>query len=88
MAGIHVRFDVSPEEFLAHITDAAYEVALRHGFRVPFVEVEIDLHRALRNVINRDMLVSEACGSAECLSFKKESFEPWTEKAKKLFGED
>lgn len=88
MAGAHVRFEVSPENFLAHLTDAAFEVALKHGLKVPFIEIELDLHEALRRIIEVDLLVSEACGSPECLALKKESLGPWTPAAKKLFKEE
>jgi hypothetical protein len=37
-----------PEEFLAELTDAAYRVALRHGIKGSFVEVELGLWEALR----------------------------------------
>lgn len=85
MAGIHVKFEVSPENFLAHLTDAAYQVALKHGLQVPFIKVELDLHQALRKIIDQDMLVSESCGASECLAFKKESLKPWSKDAKKFF---
>ncbi len=88
MAGIHVRFEVTPEEFLAKLTDAAYRVALKHGLKVSFVMIELDFQKALRGVIQKNMLVSEACGSSECLALKKESLEPWSEKVIKLFKEE
>ena len=85
MAGTHVRFDVTPEDFSCHLTEAVYKVALQHGFKAPFVEVELDLHQAIRDVMNRDILVSESCGSPECLAFKKESHQPWSDQGEKLF---
>ncbi len=88
MAGIHVRFEVTPEKFLSDLTDAAYKVALKHGFRAPFDQVELDLLKALREVIQAEMQVSEACGSVECLALKKDSVEPWSSKALRLFKED
>lgn len=87
MAGIHVRFEVTPELFLAHMTEAAYRVALQHGFKVPFDMIELDFLKALREVIGRDMQVSPACGhSQECRD--AERFEPWSQAAGKLFQED
>lgn len=68
MTGVHVRFEISPEDFLAHLTEAVYEVALKHGINVPFVKIELDFYEALRNVIRRDMRESPACGaSKECV---------------------
>ncbi len=43
MSGIHVRFEVSPEDFLAHLTEAVYAVALQHGFKDSFLKVQLDL---------------------------------------------
>ena len=42
------------EEFLARLTAAAYEVFLQHGLKVPFLEVELDLWRQLREVLNTE----------------------------------
>jgi hypothetical protein len=36
------------EDFVAELTEAAYDFALRHGFRGSFVEVELGLWDALR----------------------------------------
>jgi hypothetical protein len=36
------------EQLLGELAEAAYGVALRHGFRAPFAEVELGLWRALR----------------------------------------
>lgn len=88
MAGIYVRFEVTPEKFLSDLTNAAYEVALKHGFRAPFDQVELDLLKALRKVIQEEMQVSEACGSQECLALKKDSLTPWSQDANRLFKEE
>ena len=88
MAGIHVRFEVTPEKFLSDLTTAAYQIALKHGFRAPFDQVELDLLNALRKVIQQEMQISETCGSAECLALKKDAVEPWSREAKKLFQEE
>lgn len=40
------------EELLARLTRAAYEVALRRGFRGPFIDVELELWEALRSVVD------------------------------------
>jgi hypothetical protein len=41
---------VLTEDAIAELAAAAYRVALRHGLRAPFIEVELDLWRALRAV--------------------------------------
>jgi hypothetical protein len=41
------------ELFLSELTDAAYRTALYHGLHGPFLDVELDLHIALREVIER-----------------------------------
>jgi hypothetical protein len=43
---------VDPERLLAELTAAAYQVALRHGLKGPFVDVELDLWRELRRVMD------------------------------------
>jgi hypothetical protein len=41
------------EAFLAELTDAAYRVALRHGLRASFLDVQLDIWDALRPVVAR-----------------------------------
>ena len=41
------------ETFVAQLTDAAYRVALDHGFMGSFVDVELDLWAALCRVVRR-----------------------------------
>lgn len=36
------------DEFLARVTDIAYQTLLRHGLRQPFVDVELELWRQIR----------------------------------------
>jgi hypothetical protein len=45
--------DPAREELLADLTQAAYGVTLRHGFRGSFLEVELELWRVLREVLAR-----------------------------------
>ncbi|HKI38330.1 MAG TPA: hypothetical protein VKA46_41155 [Gemmataceae bacterium] len=47
------RVDVAldGEELLARLTTAAYSVALRHGLKAPFIDVELALWRELRRVL-------------------------------------
>lgn len=41
------------EELLAELAEAAYRVALRHGLKGPFIDVELDLWRELRVVLTQ-----------------------------------
>jgi hypothetical protein len=45
--------DVRAEELLAELAQAAYRVALRHGIKGPFIDIELDLWRELRRVLAR-----------------------------------
>jgi hypothetical protein len=45
-----LRLDAPAEEFLASLTDAAYRVALKHGFSGSFVDLQLELWSALRGV--------------------------------------
>jgi hypothetical protein len=48
------RASVSIEEnLLAELTETAYGVALRHGLKGPFIDVELELWRELRGVLDR-----------------------------------
>jgi hypothetical protein len=40
------------DDFLAHVTDIAYQAVLRQGLLRPFMEVELDLWREIRDVYN------------------------------------
>lgn len=42
------------EAFLARLTTTAYEVALRHGIKGSFVELELALWHELRAICERD----------------------------------
>ncbi|HTU20500.1 MAG TPA: hypothetical protein VMG10_20720 [Gemmataceae bacterium] len=41
------------EDLLAELTQVAYGVVLRHGIKGPFIDVELELWRELRRVLNR-----------------------------------
>ena len=84
MAGIHVDFKVSPEEFAAHLSAAVYQVALEYGFTGSFMDFELEVHRAIREVIRKEMRVSSMCGTfPECQAARR--CEPWSEEAKQMF---
>lgn len=46
-----LQLDAPAEEFLARLTEAAYDVALQHGFAGSFLDVRLDLWSALRGVV-------------------------------------
>ena len=45
---------IDRESFLARLTTTAYQVALRHGIKGSFVELELDLWHELRAVCEAD----------------------------------
>jgi hypothetical protein len=49
------HLESTTEEFLAELTAAAYGVALKHGLRGSFLDVELDLWRELRGVLHREL---------------------------------
>jgi hypothetical protein len=53
MATNDLPFNNSAEHLVAELTDAAYRVALRHGVRGPFDQLELELWRELRAVFRR-----------------------------------
>ncbi len=83
MGELHVKFNVSPEEFLADLTQAVYQVVLKAGFDIPFIKMELDLQSALREVIRKDMLVSEGLKNRSLLFVKK--ITPWSVDANIIF---
>lgn len=85
MAGIHVRFGVTPEQFISDLTEEAYAVLLKQGFKTPFIEVELGLHEALRRVVRRDTMVSPNCGLPNCLA--KAHYEWDSPQGKKILEE-
>ena len=47
------RGQAEGDKFVAQLTDAAYRVALDHGFMGSFVDVELDLWSAMCRVVRR-----------------------------------
>ncbi|MGE5194792.1 MAG: hypothetical protein ACM3U2_20060 [Deltaproteobacteria bacterium] len=47
------EFLVWREMFVSELTDAAYRTALRYGLQRSFLDTELDLHVALREVVER-----------------------------------
>ncbi|MBI2082166.1 MAG: hypothetical protein HYT76_01220 [Deltaproteobacteria bacterium] len=83
MPGLHVKFEISPEEFLSHLADAAYQVALKQGFRGSFIDLRLGLQRALHEMIRKDMFVTDLCG-LYTICQEAEKIEPWSEKAEEV----
>ena len=44
--------DTTTEKLLANLTDAAYRVVLQRGLKGSFVEVELEIWKALRAVLS------------------------------------
>lgn len=78
MSGIHVKFEITPTEFLDELTGAAYEVALQHGIGNSFLEMELDLYAKMKEVIARTMEVSSACGATKACREAPRA-KPWSE---------
>jgi hypothetical protein len=53
MVAVNLKSVPVDEDFLAELTEAAYGVALRHGLKGPFINVELELWRELRAVLGR-----------------------------------
>ena len=51
MVSRNVDLESADEHLLAELAEAAYRVALRYGLKGPFIDVELDLWRALRVVL-------------------------------------
>ena len=84
MPGLHVKFDVRPEEFLSHLADAAYRVAIKRGFKGSFLDFELGLYESLREVIKKDMVVDDLSGLFTVCQ-ESDRYEPWSQKSEELF---
>jgi len=51
---VAARPTLDREAFLARLTTTAYQVALRHGIKGSFAELELELWHELRAVCERD----------------------------------
>jgi len=47
------------ESLLAQLTDTAYRVAVRHGIKGSFLDLELGLWQALREVLEREVPARE-----------------------------
>jgi hypothetical protein len=50
-----LRLDSSAEDLLARLTDTAYRVSLKHGFSGNFLDLQLELWSALRQVLARQL---------------------------------
>ena len=55
------RSDDELDTFAAELTDAAFPIALRHGIADNWLELKLDLWRALNNAVKESTL--ELCGA-------------------------
>lgn len=67
MAPVASVVDNPAEALLAELTDAAYRVALKHGLRGAFIDVELDLWTALRAVLREELLLADPAAPTECV---------------------
>ncbi len=84
MPGLHVKFEISPEDFLTHLTDAAYRVALQQGFRGSFLDLKLGIQRALHDLIQREMFVTDLCGLFT-ICREAAQMDPWSKEAGQYF---
>lgn len=78
---MHVRTERSSEDFLANLTVAAYDVAIQFQKKGSFVELEMGLWDALREVIRKDMFFNESVSKPILL---QKQHEPWSLEAERL----
>ena len=52
----------STDDLVAELTDAAYRVALKHGFKGTFIDVQLELWAALRGVVLRELFLPDLVG--------------------------
>lgn len=77
---IHVKPDISADEFLGELTDAVYRVALDYQIKGPVDAFRRDIQEALRGVMQRGMFVTGVCGLLTTCR-EAEWFEPWSREA-------
>ena len=78
---MQVKVERSSEDFLADLSVAAYDVAKRFQKKGSFIDLEIGLWDALREVIRRDMFFGESMAKFMLL---ENQCEPWSIEAEKL----
>ena len=86
MSALRLKLDISADEFLAHLTEAVYRIALHHHFQKTFIDVALELQQVLREVIRQDMAVIDACG-LHAVCQEATEYEPWSEIAERIYEE-
>ncbi len=84
MPGILVKPDISPENFLSHLANAALKVTLHHSENQSMKDYRSAFEMALRDVIRKDMVVTDACGLFTVCS-EGERYEPWSRETASLW---
>jgi hypothetical protein len=51
---VAIEHETGREAYLARLTTAAYQAALRHGIRGSFADLELSLWRALRTAVENE----------------------------------
>lgn len=77
---MHVKLERSSEDFLANLSVAAYDVAMQFQKKGSFIELEIGLWNALREVIRKDMFFRESMLELTPLG---KDYEPWSKEAER-----
>jgi hypothetical protein len=75
------QFKTSQEDFLARITEAAYDVVLRQGLQRSFVDVELELWQKVRSVFRNEVLFPGARPARPAIAMDRASPEPRAESA-------
>jgi len=60
------RLSLPAEAFLAELTDAAYQTALRHGIKGNFIDLQLEIWAALRQVVAQELLTGEPAMEEGC----------------------
>jgi hypothetical protein len=55
-----LKFKTNQEDFLAKITEAAYDVVLQQGLQRSFVDVELELWQQIRCVFRNEIVPQES----------------------------
>jgi hypothetical protein len=85
MAGAHLRFEISLDQFLTDMVESAVSAVVKKGCKGSRAGLKSEISRALKKVLMAEMQISPACGSHIIgICSHSERFEPWSPEAKKL----
>ena len=89
MAGLHLRFESTPDQFLDKLTEHAYRVLRRGGARRSPELLKAALRKTLKRVIRQEMQESARCGSHIIgICAHAERREPWSQKPEKISNKE